>query len=240
MLKMRNELLEFAERSHQYNNLDVLVDEFAQVIDAQGFGSFIMTGLPSAGNDVEPLIVANGWSEAWTNRYREQAYFADDPVSKWSMTRTRPFQWREAWLMHQSTKRVKQINGEAKEHRMADGIAFPMRSIGGWQAVVSLASEHSLDIGPGGEALLHMASLYFHMRATEILSARSRIPQLSPRQREILSWIAAGKSSWEISEILSIAQNTVANHVKAIRERLNVATAVQAVVLALKSGQIQP
>ncbi|QDC00361.1 LuxR family transcriptional regulator [Mesorhizobium sp. 8] len=240
MLKMRNELLEFAERSHQYSNLEVLVDEFAQVIDAQGFGSFIMTGLPSTGNDVEPLVIANGWPVAWSDRYREQAYFADDPISKWSMTRTRPFQWRDAWRMHMQTERVKQINGEAKEHGMADGIAYPMRSIGGWQAVVSLASEYPLDIGPGGEALLHMASLYFHMRATEILSARSQVPLLSARQREILSWIAAGKSSWEISEILSIAQDTVSNHVKAIRERMNVNTAVQAVVLALKSGQIQP
>lgn len=240
MLKIRNELLEFAERSHQYNNLDALIDEFAQVIDAQGFGSFILTGLPSAGNDVEPLVVANAWPAAWTDRYREQAYFADDPVSKWSMVRTRPFQWRDAWRMHMQTERVKQINGEAREHGLVDGIAYPMRSFGGWQAVVSLASEYPLDMGPGGEALLHMACLYFHMRAAEILSARSQVPQLSARQREILAWIAAGKSSWEISEILSIAQDTVANHVKAIRERMNVNTAVQAVVLALKSGQIQP
>jgi LuxR family quorum sensing-dependent transcriptional regulator len=240
MLKMRNELLEFAERSHQYSNLDLLVDGFAQVIDAQGFGSFIMTGLPSAGNDVEPLVVANGWPVAWSDRYRAQAYFPDDPISKCSMTRTRPFQWRDAWCMHMQTDRTKQINGEAKEHGLADGIAFPMRSVGGWQAVVSLASEYPLDIGPGGEALLHTASLYFHMRATEILSARSHVPQLSNRQREILSWVAAGKSSWEISEILSIAQNTVENHVKTIRERFDVATAIQAVVLALKSGQIQP
>lgn len=240
MLKMRNELLEFAERSHQYNNLDVLVDEFAQVIDAQGFGSFIMTGLPSAGTDIEPLVVANGWSVAWSDRYREQAYFTDDPVSKWSMTRARPFRWREAWQMSIQSERVKQINGEATEHGMKDGVAFPMRSIGGWQAVVSLASEYPLDIGPGGEALLHMASLYFHMRATEILSAGSAVPQLSPRQREILSWIAAGKTRWEVGEILSIAEKTVANQVDGILKKFDVGTAIQAVIIALKSGQIQP
>ena len=143
--------------------------------------------------------------------------------------------------MHAQTDRVKQIRGEASEHGLGDGIAFPMRSVGGWQAVVSLASEYRLDLGPGVAQTLHLASLYFHMRATELIAAtRPAVPRLTGRQREILSWIAAGKTRWEISEILGVSQETIKKHTAVILERLDVATAIQAVIIALKSGQIQP
>lgn len=240
MLKMRNELLEFAEKSHSLVTLGALVDNFADVVDRHGFETFVLTGLPTAGTDIEPLIVTNRWPGDWTARYLENGYFADDPVSKWSITKVRPFRWQEAWHMHMQTDRIKQINGEAATFGLKHGIAYPMRSIGGWQAVISLASKYPLDIGPGGEALLHLASLYFHMRATEILSAGRPIATLTPREKEILSWISAGKSAWEIGEILSISEETIKNHLKAIRSKMDVATTVQAVVLALRSGQIQP
>ncbi len=240
MLKMRNELLEFAEKSHSIATISALVDEFADVVDRQGFESFIMTGLPTAGYDVEPLVIANRWPEGWTSRYREQAYFADDPVSKWSMTKVRPFKWSDAWHMHMETDRVRQINGEAASFGVRHGIAYPLRSIGGWQAVISLASAHPLDIGPGGEALLHTASIYFHMRAMELMSGSRQVAKLTPRECEILRWTAVGKSAWEIGEVLSLSEDTVKNHLRAIRAKFDVATTLQAVMIALRTAQIQP
>lgn len=64
--------------------------------------------------------------------------------------------------------------------------------------------------------------------------------KLTPREREILTWAAAGKSAWETSSILGISEATVITHLENTRRKLNVATTTQAVVVALQTGELQP
>lgn len=54
-------------------------------------------------------------------------------------------------------------------------------------------------------------------------------PPLSPREREILQWIQLGKTSWEIAQILKIAEKTVRNHVQHVLAKLHVKNRTQAV-----------
>lgn len=62
--------------------------------------------------------------------------------------------------------------------------------------------------------------------------------ELSPRQREILEWAGDGKSIEDISTILSLHRSTIVKHMKEARERLGVATTLQAVARASVQGQI--
>jgi DNA-binding CsgD family transcriptional regulator len=56
---------------------------------------------------------------------------------------------------------------------------------------------------------------------------------LTPREAEVLLWVAQGKSNSEISTILGVAENTVKKHLQAVFEKLEVdnrnAAAMQAV-----------
>lgn len=61
-------------------------------------------------------------------------------------------------------------------------------------------------------------------------------PQLTPREREILKWTMAGKSSWVIGEILGLSENTVNFHVKNATRKLGVASKHQATLLAMRLG----
>jgi len=239
MLIYQDELIEFIERSERHQNLSTLVDDFSHVIDRQGFNAFVMTGLPLAGPDVGPLVIANYWPQEWTHRYLAKVYFQDDPVSVWSMEQRRPFHWRDAWNALPKTDRVKQINGEASEFGLVDGIAFPLKSALRSSAVISLASRQRLQIGKGSEGLLFAAVAYFQMAANDIVAKSAPQPKhLTKREREILSWRGAGKSSWEISEILGISQATVKNHMKAVLRKLDVATTTQALVSAIRMGAL--
>ncbi|HVW52726.1 MAG TPA: LuxR C-terminal-related transcriptional regulator [Trinickia sp.] len=42
---------------------------------------------------------------------------------------------------------------------------------------------------------------------------KARKPRLTPRELECLKWIAAGKSSWEISHIIGISEHGVLYHI---------------------------
>jgi DNA-binding CsgD family transcriptional regulator len=52
---------------------------------------------------------------------------------------------------------------------------------------------------------------------------------LSEREREIMAWVALGKTNPEIGCILSISEFTVKNHMKSIFGKLDVSNRAQAV-----------
>lgn len=64
--------------------------------------------------------------------------------------------------------------------------------------------------------------------------------QLTSREIEILSWIASGKSDWQIGQILNISDKTVNFHVENMKRKCGVATRIQVVVRAVCEGQIHP
>jgi DNA-binding response OmpR family regulator len=63
---------------------------------------------------------------------------------------------------------------------------------------------------------------------------------LSEREIEALSWSARGKTSGEIATILGLSKRTVDFHIDNAREKLGVATRVEAVVRATRDGLIAP
>ena len=141
-------------------------------------------------------MICNHWPDEWSNRYRENGYFPDDPVSLWSFQREAPFLWSEARRQSATSKRTVQIENEAAEHGLRDGIAFPMRSPHGTKAVVSLATKDPLDISKRDEGMLFLASTYFQVAATQMVDRRRPVVLLTAREREILRWSAAGKTAF--------------------------------------------
>ncbi|HED34875.1 MAG TPA: response regulator transcription factor [Gammaproteobacteria bacterium] len=65
-------------------------------------------------------------------------------------------------------------------------------------------------------------------------------PDLSKREKEILSAIAKGLSRNEAADVLGITSNTVASHLKNIYGKLNVSNRAQATLEALRLGLVRP
>lgn len=61
---------------------------------------------------------------------------------------------------------------------------------------------------------------------------------LSTREVAVLEWIKQGKSTWDISQVLSITERTVNFHVKNIFKKLGVVSRAQAVAVAIDLGVI--
>jgi DNA-binding NarL/FixJ family response regulator len=70
----------------------------------------------------------------------------------------------------------------------------------------------------------------------ESLAARTPNSNLSPREREVLSLMAQGRSNRQIAAELKITEATVKSHVSVILERLGVEDRTQAVIAALQRG----
>ncbi|MES2692331.1 MAG: response regulator transcription factor [Verrucomicrobiota bacterium] len=61
-------------------------------------------------------------------------------------------------------------------------------------------------------------------------------PAITPREREILAFIAAGRANKEIAAALDISEDTVKRHVSHILEKLNVNDRAQATAEAIRRG----
>jgi DNA-binding NarL/FixJ family response regulator len=83
----------------------------------------------------------------------------------------------------------------------------------------------------GGEKFLPPA-------VTQVLSLREPEGELSVRERQVLSLLAAGKSNKEIAASLGIAEVTVKCHLSVIFLRLHVTDRTQAVIAAVHSGLV--
>jgi DNA-binding NarL/FixJ family response regulator len=80
---------------------------------------------------------------------------------------------------------------------------------------------------------------YLDPRLTPLLSrAATGRPKLSPREREVLELLSRGLSGEETATELSLSYETVRTHVKNAMRKLEAATRVHAVALALQRGEI--
>lgn len=72
--------------------------------------------------------------------------------------------------------------------------------------------------------------------ARERLEERSRSPELTAREREVLALLAEGRSNATIAAVLEITHGTVKLHVRSILAKLGVEDRSQAALAALRRG----
>jgi two-component system NarL family response regulator len=80
---------------------------------------------------------------------------------------------------------------------------------------------------------------YLPARIVQKVAEGMRKPELSPREVEVLQWVAAGKSNKEIGAQLYIAEGTVKTHVKNLLEKLEVVGRTAAIREAVHRGLVR-
>ncbi len=87
-----------------------------------------------------------------------------------------------------------------------------------------------------GDAFLHPEAAATVIAAVTDAGRAPLLDRLTPREREVLALIGAGRSNDEIAAALTIAQKTVKSHVSSILAKLEVRDRTQAALVATRSG----
>lgn len=231
----------FVDRADSLAEPAAVARQFGELAGAFGFDRFVVTNLPPPAFPLEPFMLADAWPEGWHQRYSSGRYFDRDPVGQYALLRNRPFLWREVPKTLYRGRGSALVMGEAQEFGLVDGFCVPLIAPSGRRAVVALSARHRVDLSTQDCVALHMLALTAYARLVALKDRpEPDLVLLSTREREVMTWTAAGKSAWEISRILGISERTVKFHLESVRRRLDAANTVHAVVRCMLLGQIQP
>jgi DNA-binding NarL/FixJ family response regulator len=116
-----------------------------------------------------------------------------------------------------------------------------------YEGLDSGARGYALKAGSMEELLAAIAQVaqggsYVDPRLDRILlspRATARVPQLSPREREIMHLMAEGMTDEQIGGKINVSVETVRTHVRNVIRKLQARNRVHAIAVALERGEIQ-
>lgn len=216
-----------------------VIDRMSIELVKFGIESWVITGLPMPGGRLEEMMLLNGWDPEWSSYYFRNNLIQDDPVAAHCFRSTGPFEWKDAPYDAETWPLAKKMMNDAADVGMRQGFCVPIHTFAGFQSVVSMGGEH-VDLSPYAKRALHLMSIYAHDKASSVVrQPHQPYPRLlTKREKEILRWVAAGKTAWEISRILGISDRTVVSHLKAAAIKFETPNRVATVVAALRRGEI--
>lgn len=233
--------MEFIEYSKKTTNLDDLGAMFHEVIREFGFEYYACVSSVDFGEMPEGAVFLANYPDDWASYYIENNLERRDPIARASLKRHLPFNWGNDIVTRGLRPSQIEVMSEAEEAGLFYGVTVPIHIVGALPGSVTVAGSSS-DIAPEAEHAVHLMGVYLHDAALRVTTHRqnqlSPIARLTPREIECLQWAAAGKTDWEISSILSIAERTAHTHIEQAKKKLGVHTRVQAVVKAFLTNII--
>jgi DNA-binding CsgD family transcriptional regulator len=125
-----------------------------------------------------------------------------------------------------------------ERYHMPRGVFFPVCDPGGDRGAIGFSGDR--EPYSSYEMLqLHMISTYAFERIYQISGRDQKSgEELTQREIDCLNWTAAGKTSVEISDILSLSEHTVNHYLNRATKKLDTVNRTQAVAKALRMGII--
>ena len=234
MKNWQEELLNIADNAKSAEEVMTRVEEATRALGFEYCAYGLRIPLPLSN---PKTMFLNNYPTAWQDRYATANYVEVDPTVAHGRRSHTPITW----------------------NALAEGASTPF-----WEDAASYGlcygwAQSSINsVGLGGMLTLsrsrepitpeELEKLEFKMRwlATVSHQALARVfqklsqdeaaPNLTAREIEVLRWTADGKTSWEISGILAVSENTVNFHIKNALVKLNSSNKTSAVVRAVILG----
>lgn len=233
--------LDFVERLQSLKNYDDICREIVTELKWFGFTCVTILEMPGPGQDPFSGVLFNNRPQEYVDRYVEKNYFVRDPVAAELRNTVDSYSWSDIRKRRDLTKAETNIIDEAREFDVRDGLSVPIVTLSGSLSVFSPCG-YEPDLSQRARSAVEIIGIYSYETLKRSLIRNQRDDHahtpLTPREREIMQWVAAGKSDSEIGDILSISTTTVTSHVENSKLKLDAFKRTYAIVQAIRFGEI--
>ena len=200
-----------------------------------GFAHLTFHLASSCNTDIDAPFVCSTYPQEWIGHYIVNNFAEVDQVVRVGFTATNPFLWSD---LPQTPDFIAVLEASRTFGVGNAGCSIPVVDKAMRRSLLSMTTDES-----AMELTRYFASEHgglvalaktIHARAIDDLNREqpTRLPALSPREIECLSWAAKGKTSIEIAIILGLANSTVRMYLTNARRKLDSVTIAQAIAKA--------
>jgi LuxR family transcriptional regulator, quorum-sensing system regulator CciR len=235
------DIRDYLEAIKQTQDIWDLWDVCREFSLARGLKRFYYAHLPPLGApDADDLrFRTEGFAPEVVDTYFTSGQYRASRLMKFAKSHIHPFYWDEVPPEHFRVEnpRLAALSSGVDE---VNGICIPLFGPNGRNGLGSLELPEGVRrLGPETVHDLQWAATLAHLRYCELwLPELGPSPRLSPREQEVLVWVARGKSNTSIAEILGISAHTVDAHLRRIYLKLGVFDRITAAVRAMGVGLI--
>jgi DNA-binding CsgD family transcriptional regulator len=184
--------------------------------------------------EVDTPYVRTTYPDGWVARYLLKDYVKIDPVLREGITRNFPFDWSEVNINEQAME----LFNDFQNHGLGlNGYSIPITDKVKRRALLSINAKPDAQnwydhVQLNRNDWINLAHIIHRKAIVELYGEQDPIPQLSPREVEILHWVSKGKEAKEIAKTLKISEHTVRTYMRSVRFKLNCTNLSQAVAKA--------
>jgi LuxR family transcriptional regulator/LuxR family quorum-sensing system transcriptional regulator CciR len=185
-------------------------------------------------------LVSEGFPEEAIARYVGERLWRDNPVVAYSQRNSEPAYWDEIAARKPLSEREAVFLRLVASADIGDGIGVPAFGPNGRNGSFGLGFVPGVRrLDPGTLRDFQWVCQLAHLRyCALLLPTLGPPPELSPRETEVLVWVARGKSNAAIGDILGISAHTVDAHLRRIYLKLGVFDRLSAAVRGIGVGLI--
>lgn len=172
----------------------------------------------------------------WTSHYMGNNYGRVDPVLRRAVTSHTGFGWHACDPVQ---KQEKALVTDMHDLGMHDGFVMPIHGPDSSVFLVNFGQLARKMVSRRVQAALSMLTMQYYQHYHYLTAPpEAEIPLLTQRECECLSWVANGKTTVDIADILTLNENTVKFHLKNAQRKLECTNRVTTVLKAISLGLI--
>jgi LuxR family transcriptional regulator, quorum-sensing system regulator CciR len=188
------------------------------------------------------LLALSDYPESWIAEYIEDDIVTSDPVLIASHRTNVGFAWDELPNLIQLNRQHLAQLERGRKVGIANGFTVPSNVPGEVTGSCNFVVRTGHEL-PYTELMMAQLVGSYAFQAGRSILTHARTKQrkqvkLTPRQLDCVALVGKGKSDWEISKILGIAEGTVRDYIDDARSRYGVSKRVQLVIRAIYDGHL--
>jgi LuxR family transcriptional regulator/LuxR family quorum-sensing system transcriptional regulator CciR len=187
-------------------------------------------------------IATDGFPEDWVKYYIGNNLARIDPIPELAARLAKPFFWSEVRELMKVDETGNAYLKDLERANLGDGLAIQVFGPNLRNAYLGLGFGNKERPGLAAEDIfiLQCAAQIAHIRYCDLTrDGYGPVSNLSPREIEVLRWMARGKSTSVIAEILGLSPYTIDTVTRRIFTKLKVNDRTNAVIRGLGSGLLR-